>query len=623
MNLRIVSIWLATAIAVGGLASGIASAQSTALPSKAVVPTNVPSPVLPAVPTVAPGYGAPQIAPSGAQIIGVTQQPFVSIGLQDAVGMALLKNPNLAVSASNAAVARYQIVEAKGPFDVHFQVAPSSSFSVQPPENLFFAGPGAVQHVPSPAPIFSVGPPESSTVNSPGDIIQHQSGLQYGVSGQTINGTQYNAGITQQRTYNNTTFNAYNPFYTADLNLGVTQPLLKDFGMNANKRQLKLAIVNADYSAEQALVDASNTITQVEDTYWDLVAAWRNVAIQEAALKDAVAQQGSNIRLAQHGAAAPIDAVESTTQVATYQDNVYSALQTVSELQNELKALIVTDPKDPIWQANLVPTSPVQELPATSDLATIVAVADKNRPEVQQASDRRSQAAIDRAYAKNQALPQANLGATYESNGFAGLPVPLPKLFDIFACSTGTKDGVTKTYCPQVPGNTLGTMPYAYNNMWNFLFPTLNLNLTVSYPLQNSLARGLKGASAEEEFQANVLTAGTQERIGAEARNALQAYESAISRLSAARTGRESAEQVYASELRRFHNGMSTTFLVLQRQTELEQARGRELLAQTAMNKSVVELQRVEGSIISANGVNLNSLGSQAIATPGPTPRPH
>ncbi|MBV8489488.1 MAG: TolC family protein, partial [Candidatus Eremiobacteraeota bacterium] len=111
-------------------------------------------------------------------------------------------------------------------------------------------------------------------------------------------------------------------------------------------------------------------------------------------------------------------------------------------------------------------------------------------------------------------------------------------------------------------------------------------------------------------------------RIGAEARNALQGYESAISRLGAARVGRESAEQVYASEQRRFHNGLSTTYLVLQRQVELEQARGRELAAQTAMNKSVVELQRVEGSILTSNSVNLNSLGTQALATPAPVKSP-
>ena len=77
---------------------------------------------------------------------------------------------------------------------------------------------------------------------------------------------------------------------------------------------------------------------------------------------------------------------------------------------------------------------------------------------------------------------------------------------------------------------------------------------------------------------------------------------------------RESAETVYASELRKFHHGQSTTFLVLQRQLELEQARGSELQAQTQLNASIVELKRVDGTILTDNGVNVQTLGSQALA---------
>jgi hypothetical protein len=61
--------------------------------------------------------------------------------------------------------------------------------------------------------------------------------------------------------------------------------------------------------------------------------------------------------------------------------------------------------------------------------------------------------------------------------------------------------------------------------------------------------------------------------------------------------------------------------LVLQRQVELNQARGSELDAQTDLNKSVVELERVEGTILSSNGVNLQTLGTQALSTTPATKR--
>jgi outer membrane protein TolC len=580
-------------------------AQLEPLPARATLPTAIPSVHFPVVPSVAPGYRAPQVAPSAAQIVGVAAQPFVGITLQDAIAMALLKNPNLAVSASNVRIAHYTVVAAKGQYDLQLQLKPSSSFSVQAPQNAFDAGPGEVGKY-SPAPGSTSGPISTS---GPGNIIQHQSAFQYGVGGQTENGMTYQAGIQQSRTYNNTVFDAFNPYYVATLNLQVTQPLLKNAGMNTGKRQLKLAFVNEDARAVTALIDASNTLSQVEDAYWNLVAAWRNVAIQEEALKEAIAQQQSNVRLARRGAAAAIDAVESQTQVSDFQDNVYSAVQTVSQLQVQLKSLIVADPGDPIWTANLVPATSVQQLPDVGDLTDIVALGERQRPEVRQAEDKRLAADIDRAFAANQSLPQADLQVQYLSNGFAGILAPVPT----FLSSECYNVGGRLLTCPTPPANTQGTMPYAYHNMWAGYFPTFNVAFVVSYPVQGSLARGMRGVASEESTQADVLIAGVRDQISAEARDALQTYRTALSKVSAARHSRAAAEAVYASEVRQFHRGESTTYLVLKRQVQLEQARGLELQAQTQLNQSIVELQRVEGTILTTNGVNIQSLGAQAL----------
>jgi outer membrane protein TolC len=605
-RLTLPSLVAIVAIGLAALPGQGTSAQlDDSLPRSAQLPTEMPSPRLPIVPSIAPGYRAPEVAPSAPQIIGVTQQPFVGISLQDAIAMALLKNPNLAVSASNVRIARYNIVEIKGAYDVQLQLKPSSSFSVQPPQNFLEAGPGPVgRYTPAPG-----STPGVIFTQGPGNIIQHESAFQYGVGGQTENGMTYQAGIQQSRTFNNETFSAYNPYYIATLDLAVTQPLLKNAGMNATKRQLKLAFVNASAASAQALIDASTTISQVEDAYWNLVAAWRNVAIQEEALREAIAQEQSNVRLARRGAGAPIDAVESRTQVANFQGNVYSAMQTVSQLQVQLKSLVVADPGDPIWTANLVPFTSVQQLPSPGDLAQIVSEAQQNRAEVRQAEDKRLAAGIDRVFAANQSLPQADLQVQYLSNGFAGILAPVPA-FLLNECLQVS----TLLTCPTPPPKTQGTMPYAYHNMWAGYFPTFNVALVVGYPIQGNLARGMRGVASEELAQARLLMQGVEERIGAEARNALQGYKSALAKLNAARDSRRAAEAVYASELRSFHNGESTTFLVLQRQLQLAQARGLELQAQTRLNQSVVELQRVEGTILTENGVNLQTLGTQTLA---------
>ena len=487
--------------------------------------------------------------------------------------MALLKNPDLAVDASNTRVASYQVQEAKGLNDVRLFVEPSVKHDTNPALNPFFSG---------------------GTDFEP--IIQNYQTQQAGVEGQLETGTQYNINVSQTKVNDNTYINSFNPYYYGSFNVSITQPLLKGFLMNDDKRQIQLSLVNADATQASTLASVSTTIASVEDAYWDLVAAWRNVAIQEDALRTSVLQQQSNVRQAKQGAAAPIDAVESSTQVAVYQQNVFSALQTVSQLQNQLKSLVVSDPGDPIWQANLVPTSSVPGLPPMPSVDAVLATAMQNRPEVRQALDAQKQADVNLAYAKNQKLPQADLQLTYNGNGFAGQA--LPPLGGVFGDATP-------------PPYMVGTYGQAFANSGKFA--TYSAGIQVSLPLGNNTAKGAVGVADEQQHIAAVQKLNTAQRIQYEVRNAIQNYESAVARLFAARQAREASAQVLASEERKFRNGESTTFLVNQRQIEFVQNQGLELQAQTDLNKAVVELQRVDGSILSQNGVSLTSLGTGAL----------
>ena len=553
----------------------LAGAAQTAppLPSNATIPTPEPSPVSPAVPTVAPGYNAPDVRPANADIVGVTQQPYVGITLDNAIGMALSRNQSLAISAGNARIAGYQIQAAKGAYDVQFTVEPSVSHSTTAPENAFFSGP----HF--------------------GPIVQNTQTLQAGVSGQLPSGTQYSVGVAQSRIDNNTTINSFDPYYTATLNASITQPLLKNAGPgNGVRHQITLAQLNENATRASTLATVSTTIASVENAYWNLVAAWRNVAIQEDALHQAIIQQQSNVRSARRGAAAPIDAVESSTQVAVYQSNVFAALQSVASLQNQLKSLIVDNPGDSMWQANLVPTTSVQQTPNVPSLQALLANAMKNRPELVQAQAQEQQAAENLAYAKNQLLPQVNLQANYSGNGFAGNA--LPPLGGPFGSATP----------PPYLGGTYGQ---AYGNVGRF--PAYTVGVAIQAPIGDRTAKANYAAAQEQQRIAKLSTENVDTRIVTDVRNALQNYQAALARLYSARQARAAAAAVFASELRRFHAGESTTFLVTQRQVELVQNEGLELQAQTDLNNAIVELQRVDGTILTSNNVTLSTLGEGAL----------
>jgi len=578
---------------------------ATANPGSIATPSSTEGLVLPAVPAVAPGFtGETSALPSGN--IAGAEGPFVGIALDDAVAMALARNTDLAVSQSNRRIAAFEIVAAKGAYDVNFQVQPTYSVAVQPALSPLEPGPGG------------------------GPITQITSGAQGAFGGATTSGGTYQVFTTAQRAQSNFIYNGYDPYYETALGIAFSQPILRGRAIDENRRQLELARITADLSGDNAELQASNTIDSVSNAYYGLVAAWKNVGIQETALLQAKAQSESNARLVRRGAAAPVDVVESDTQVNEFQDDVYSAIQNVASLQNVLKQLILANPADPLWTANLVPTTPVSTEIVEPRIGDLLVSALKLRPEVAQLRENIRAEDVNVAYAKDQLKPEINLGLGVTENGFAGIPVTLSgaPLFSalvgevtavnqLIALANAANPGMT----PLVPINAsaLSTSPYkgtvgrlgeSFGTALRGEFPQYSITATIALPLQNRTARGDYAAELERRAQLQTQEIALIQRLQYEARNAVQSYRSARSRLVAATAARSAAEIVAASEVRKFHAGESTTFLVLQRQVTLANERGRELQAQTDLQQALVELERVSGAILADNNVTLDTLGS-------------
>jgi outer membrane protein TolC len=558
--------------------------------------------VLPAVPNVAPGYTAPVNAPlpNGA-LVGIDNEPFVGIALDDAIAMALGRNTDLAIAQSNQRIANYQIIAADGAYDVKFQLAPQYQHSSQAAVTSFEAGPGG------------------------GPVVTDTAGATAGFNGELRGGQRYSIQADQSYVNTNLTVNSYNPYYQTALKFNFTQPLGRGTGTNAERRQLELSLANARTNRAQALLSVSQTITSVSTTYWNLVAAWRNVGIQEQGLQQAQAQAQSNARLSARGAVAPVDIVESQTQVNVFQDNVFSALASVQQLQNQLKGLILANPGDPVWVSNLVPTSPVIYLPAEPKLNDLIVSALKNRPEVAELRAQRDVANTNLAYAKDQLKPQIDLNLGYASNGFAGYSTdptanPIFSLLGEETAAINTLLGLAGDPLPPLPvgfganpANQVGGFGQSWKNTLDNRFPTYTIGITFTYALGNRTAKADFQVTREQAKQVGIQEIALLERLRVEAVNAIQQFRETQYRLVAASRARAASERVLLAEQRRFSVGSSTTFLVLQRQLELANNRGRELQAQTDLNNAVVELNRVGGTVFATYNIDASALGAKTL----------
>ncbi|NJM52699.1 MAG: TolC family protein [Blastocatellia bacterium] len=147
-------------------------------------------------------------------------------------------------------------------------------------------------------------------------------------------------------------------------------------------------------------------INRVEQAYWDLVFALRNLQVQIDAVKQARTQLESNQRLVEKGVLAPIEIVSATAQITTFEQNVYSAQDTVTQAENTLKTLILKDRNADLWSRPLTPVTPVELQAPRVPLDAAIADALKNRPEIQQLQTNSEINKINTDYFRNQTKPQ-------------------------------------------------------------------------------------------------------------------------------------------------------------------------------------------------------------------------
>ena len=590
--------------------STAAAPIATASPNLIALPKSSSGLVLPPVPAIGPTFApGPPALPSGD--IAGSNGPFVGIALQDAVAMALARNTDLAISQSNRRIAAYGIVAAKGAYDLNFELQPRYTYEKDPAISAFQSGPNGLP------------------------IQQITEGATGGFTGNTQNGGRYQITTSAQRVDSDSTFNSYEPYYQTALALQFTQPLARGFAYDANRRRLALSRINFDLSSDNALLQASTSVDNVLVAYYNLVAAWKNVGIQEDALLAAKAQSESNGRLVKQGQAASVDVVESDTQVDEFQDDVYSAIANVASSQNTLKQLILSDPADPIWTANLVPTSPVTTQIVEPKVEELVTSALAKRPEAAQLRESLRQENVNVAYFKDQTKPQIDLNLNVTENGFAGAPTnPATNPFvsvigsetnsinQLIARSNANNPGlaplapisIAALETPLYPG-TIGKVGASYGTALQGKFPYYSISANIGFPLQNREAKGNLASELERRNAIQTQEVALIQRLQFEARNAVQQYRSARSRLIAASAARVAAQQVAGSELRKFRAGQSTTFLVLQREVSLANERNRELQAQSDVQKSLVEIDRVSGAILSNNNVDVRAIGTAPVAS--------
>jgi len=530
--------------------------------------------------------------PADLNRVGVDSTLQHPLTLREAISMALDNNKDIEVARENVRIAEFDLRGAQGAYDPRLTTG------------AFY------ERAENPISSFLAGGENGSTIN--GNFSGNAR-----LEGQTpVLGGSYHFDVSSGRFTSNSQFTSLSPQYPTALSFTYTQPLWRGLKFDNSRRQIEIARKDLSLTDAQFRQRAIDTITNVQRAYWDLVFALRSLQVQRDAVATARTQLEHNKRLVNEGQLAPIDVVAAEAQISTYEQGVFSALEEVSRSENNLKNMIAQNKQSTLWTESVMPVDPVDLAVPNVALPDALQMAMENRPELQQSAVLKEINQIDQKYYKEQTKPSIDLVGTYGSSGLAGT------INDVgvnpFTASQlelrARVDELSRLVSPPLeplpvlPQQTLsqdliGGFGQSVENLFTNRFNTVKVGVQINLPLRNRTAEAQLGRSLVEGERIATQREQLEQSIQVEVRNALQSMRSAEARLRAAVATREANEQQFASEQRKLDAGQSTTFLVLERQTTLTNARSMELKAQTDLNKAIADLQRATGNALRANSV--------------------
>lgn len=482
----------------------------------------------------------------------------IELTLQQTIEMTLQNVLDLDVAAYSLEESRFGILSARGAFDPNFEASLGLS---------------------------ETKAPTASTIQATETKIAYGN---LALTGLLPYGTTYDLGWTNtRRDAPIANFTTVNPTYTSNLSLGVTQPLLRNFGRTVNERFVVQAKIGQNQSSYGFVIAVQTAIQTAENAYWDLVYAVENLKAKQEALDRARDLNRITKIKIDVGALAPIDIVQTEVTIAQREQDIIIAEGLIGDAQDRLRRLLNVQ-SVPDWNRPIIatdrPTRDQLQLLAT-DVNQAYESALKVRPEIRQALLTIESRKVTYAYSQNQLMPRLDLAGGY---GYAGLGAS-SELLD---------------YSDALSSIGRGT------------YPSWNLGLIFAVPIGNRTARGNAAiANADLELARTnfaIAKANLQVEVRAAARNIDTAYRSVL----AARKARELAERNVDAEKKKYENGMTTSFQVAQIQNDLTAARTSELLSIAVYLKSQTAWHKAVGDLLPQRHVVLAGLPVSTDAAP-------
>lgn len=330
---------------------------------------------------------AAELPPMGPGLLGESSPQF-RIDLQQAVQRSAKQTLDVQVARFDPAIGEAQVVAARAAFDWVFFT------------NVDWNATDAPQTVP-----FVGGVPVGSAARQAQSV-----GYETGIRKPLTSGGALS--ISQGQTYSDDSSPGIalspDPAQSTFLDVSLSQPLLRGFGSDVALAEVRLSENVERRAIQEYKSQLINAVTDTEDSYWQLVRAYRELQIRQKLLQRGIETRDVLESRLQFDVK-PSEFSDAVATVERRRADVISAENELRQRSDRLKALINDDQLTVGNESLLLPADEAVEAPIKAGLLDSISMALRHRPEVQQALLLIDDASIRQSLADNARLPLLDL----------------------------------------------------------------------------------------------------------------------------------------------------------------------------------------------------------------------
>jgi len=494
----------------------------------------------------------------------------VPLSLADATARALANNNDIAIERESFRIVDASLLKADAPYDPTFRLDARYRNHTDPANSL-----------------LSGAPPNELAPSSEG----YSGAASIGALLPT--GGTVSLSASAARDLTNNFLALLSPSYGSSMGIDLRQPLLQNLSVDPARRAIRIARLDKERGTASLRRTVADTVASVERSYWNLVAARRDVTVREASVGLAAEQRDDTKTKIEVGTLPESDVAQPLAELERRRGDLYASQEQMRRAELLLKLLLLRDSNDPLWNQTLEPVDSPEAAIVHVDLLDAIRRAESNRPELAEATTALAERDVDVDFAKDRLKPQLDLVAGYTRRGLAGSLNPNAPDAGFLGLPIVVPDAIT------------GGFGRSFATIGEGRFPDASIGLSLSVPVFNRAAKGDLAIAKAQRSQAEILVAQQRQRVAVDVRNAVLTLDTAAQRIDAAKAGRAAAETQLGAEKERYGVGLSTNFFVLTRQNDLAQAVLTETAALTDYRKALTDFARATGTLLDERRIEI------------------